>query len=80
MSIIILGNEDVEMGKCMQSVGVVAGDSRDDLGKERFFPLIMEQVLSWRTSVGKDFWYGKYLYYPSKEVSEKYCLSMILMS
>uniref|UniRef100_A0A2P2I6U7 Glycoprotein-N-acetylgalactosamine 3-beta-galactosyltransferase 1 n=1 Tax=Hirondellea gigas TaxID=1518452 RepID=A0A2P2I6U7_9CRUS len=32
------GDEDVEMGACMQNVGVVYGDSRDHEGRERFFP------------------------------------------
>lgn len=31
------GFEDVEMGKCLNSVGVMALDTRDDHGRERFF-------------------------------------------
>ncbi|KAH8323389.1 hypothetical protein KR067_007185, partial [Drosophila pandora] len=32
------GYEDVELGRCLQAVGVVAGDSRDEHGLNRFIP------------------------------------------
>ena len=59
--------EDVEIGRCLESVGVLAGDSRDEHGKERFhpFPPFLHLI---RGRLPSDLWYWDYNYYPAEEV------------
>ncbi|XP_068230793.1 glycoprotein-N-acetylgalactosamine 3-beta-galactosyltransferase 1-like [Palaemon carinicauda] len=53
------GDEDVEIGKCLYKLGVIAGDSRDSLGRGRYFPL--PPVTHLMGNVPK--WYLNYVYY-----------------
>ncbi|XP_055848909.1 glycoprotein-N-acetylgalactosamine 3-beta-galactosyltransferase 1-like isoform X2 [Episyrphus balteatus] len=60
------GPEDVEMGKCMENVGVFAGDSRDTNGRGRFFPFIPEDHLVPKPKELTP-WYWNYIFYKTDE-------------
>ena len=55
------------MGKCLENLNVEAGDSRDSLGRGRFFPFRPENHLTQKYN--KDFWYWRNIYYPDEGVS-----------
>ena len=57
----------MEMGKCMENLHIQAGDSRDSLGRGRFFPFTPENHLVQKYD--KSFWYYQYIYYPDQGVS-----------
>lgn len=61
------GNEDVEIGKCLANVGVLAGDSRDDLTRSRFLPFPVDGMI--RDLFGES-WLDNATYYEIKRVSQ----------
>ena len=60
------GAEDVEMGKCLQSVNVTAGDSRDEKMRPRFFALTPDSMIVPGVK-DMDFWYWKNQFYPADD-------------
>jgi hypothetical protein len=54
-------------GKCLESVGVEAADSRDHLGRGRFFHFVPSRHLI-PGHMDSNLWYWKWIYYPSKQV------------
>ncbi|XP_075163755.1 glycoprotein-N-acetylgalactosamine 3-beta-galactosyltransferase 1-like [Haematobia irritans] len=55
--------EDIQLGKCLENIGVIAGDTRDDEGKERFIPLTPNTVIP--NNLSK--WYPKLVYHAMNE-------------
>ncbi|XP_072109512.1 glycoprotein-N-acetylgalactosamine 3-beta-galactosyltransferase 1-like isoform X2 [Mobula birostris] len=58
--------EDLAMGKCLETVNVEAGDSRDTNKRDTFHPFPPEHHLS-KSFLPKTFWYWNYCYYPTEE-------------
>ena len=62
------GSEDVELGKCMENLGIDPGDTRDTFGKGRFFPLVPEKHLNPGLMDAESKWYRSNNFYNSAEV------------
>ncbi|XP_074600412.1 glycoprotein-N-acetylgalactosamine 3-beta-galactosyltransferase 1-like isoform X2 [Brevipalpus obovatus] len=60
------GPEDVMMGRCLAALNVAAGDSRDQYGRGRFFPLLPSYHVV-PGSERKTSWFWNYIYYPSEK-------------
>ncbi|PAA76604.1 hypothetical protein BOX15_Mlig016758g1 [Macrostomum lignano] len=59
------GAEDVNMGNCLENVGVSILDSIDEKGRERFHPFDAASHIDY-ANWPKDFWLWKYNYHPIK--------------
>uniref|UniRef100_A0A6P4FL10 Glycoprotein-N-acetylgalactosamine 3-beta-galactosyltransferase 1 n=1 Tax=Drosophila rhopaloa TaxID=1041015 RepID=A0A6P4FL10_DRORH len=62
------GYEDVELGRCLQGVGVVGGDSRDEHGLSRFIPF---SPLHWYPDAPQ--WYRPLLYHTTPNITNDCC-------
>ncbi|KAL5276549.1 C1GALT1 family protein [Megaselia abdita] len=61
------GWEDFNLGRCLTNGNVTVGDSRDEQGRGRFFPLVPELHL---IPLPPTSWYWTHIYYRSKDGSE----------
>ncbi|XP_059488952.1 glycoprotein-N-acetylgalactosamine 3-beta-galactosyltransferase 1-like [Neocloeon triangulifer] len=59
-------SEDANMGECVYSVGVKTGDSRDALGRNRFFPF-QPDLHTQPFSDTRDWWFWDYIWWPTEE-------------
>ncbi|XP_022079968.1 uncharacterized protein LOC110973433 [Acanthaster planci] len=57
--------EDIEIGRCLENLGVVAGDTRDSMGKETFHPF-QPEIHIIPNLIKKSFWFWKYAYYTTE--------------
>eukprot|EP00096_Caligus_rogercresseyi_P009948 TRINITY_DN3492_c0_g1_i1.p1 TRINITY_DN3492_c0_g1~~TRINITY_DN3492_c0_g1_i1.p1 ORF type:complete len:352 (-),score=80.83 TRINITY_DN3492_c0_g1_i1:461-1516(-) len=63
------GDEDVEMGKCLDKLEVKPGDSRDSFGRGRFFPFVPETHII-PGAIEASNWFNSYAYYETKNGPE----------
>ncbi|XP_033242688.1 glycoprotein-N-acetylgalactosamine 3-beta-galactosyltransferase 1-like isoform X2 [Drosophila miranda] len=57
-------SEDRQIGNCLRNVGVVAGDSRDEEGQERFLPLSPKHLVPHFPTTG---WLSGFVFYKPTE-------------
>ncbi|KAK9501663.1 hypothetical protein O3M35_012347 [Rhynocoris fuscipes] len=60
-----IGDEDIEIGKCLENVGIKAKTTRDSYGRERFFPLIPDSLLVPGFEI--PLWYISFAYYKPRQ-------------
>ncbi len=72
------GWEDLEMDKCLDKVGVRAGDSRDSEGRHRMLPLAPGDHLS-PLEKNEKVWFQHFSYYPYEQVPRLLFLRRILL-
>lgn len=68
-------SEDVEMGKCLSIVNVIAGDSRDSEGRGTMFPFYPESHMF--PDRNPSFWYWKWAFYDTEDVCIGYVFTIL---
>lgn len=66
--------EDVEIGRCLESTGVRAGDARDTKARPKFLPLSPLELIS-GPPIGKNQWLYHYAFYDPPQVGRELCCS-----
>lgn len=61
------GKPDLRMGQCLQSINVMAGDSRDSDARSRFFPF--KPWFHIGESPDPNYWYWNDIFYKSEKVN-----------
>ncbi|XP_059488308.1 uncharacterized protein LOC132204077 [Neocloeon triangulifer] len=56
-------HEDILIAECLYVIGARPGDSRDALGRNRFFPFAVEDHVN-PFQGNRDWWYWEYVYWP----------------
>lgn len=61
------GREDLEMGRCLSNVNVIAGDSRDNQGRGKMFVFDAEKHMF--PNLNPKYWYRQSIYYDTHDVN-----------
>lgn len=75
----MLSAEDVQIARCLESVGVRAKDGRDPLGRHRFFPFDPGFFFN-KNIINLDFWFWNFSKDPLTVVSSGKKLYFFLLS
>lgn len=70
-------NEDLEIGKCLANVHVLAGDGRDSQLRGRFMPFSPKDHLFPRKDL--NYWYWTYRFYGNENYVRRYLFAYVLV-
>lgn len=70
-------NEDLMFGYCMQTLHVIAGDTRDDFIRERFFQFQPDIALP-DIPTNPGFWYHEYVWFKLRYGQKRCCSDLLI--